>query len=294
MPARLAADALRPTALPLPAPYLAERRSGRRSGSAAAAACRPACGTAGPAAASLAPSLLLPAPSAVLSAPHALAPPQLSPRAASASSASTCACSAWHPIWARCRTTWHIRPAARATPEAAGQRAAAGLALPAATRRFPVLPHARREDALASKGLLSAQVPAHRPRRSGTRKGAGHGVERAKVPKRSWASRTGAASWAFLHCTYLHSPSEDGLLRRTQLTLLLDWAELSEVESRQSDEAVAFSVRLGDLNCALRNAAEILPSPPLRGLLRRDAEGLGAGGRAPPLPGRPSQGRPPG
>ncbi|XP_029059346.1 uncharacterized protein LOC114884525 [Monodon monoceros] len=207
MPARLAADALRPTALPLPAPYLAERRSGHRSGSAAAAASRPACGTAGPAAASLAPSLLLPAPSAVLSAPHALAPPQLSPRAASASSASTCACSAWHPIWARCRTTWHIRPAARATPEAAGQRAAAGLALPAATRRFPVLPHARREDALASKGLLSAQVPAHRPRRSGTRKGAGHGVERAKVPKRSWASRTGAASWTFLHCTYLHSPS---------------------------------------------------------------------------------------
>ncbi|XP_024596797.1 uncharacterized protein SMPD5 [Neophocaena asiaeorientalis asiaeorientalis] len=134
-------------------------------------------------------------------------------------------------------------------------------------------------------------VPAHRPRRSGTRKGAGHGVERAKVPKRSWASRTGAASWAFLHCTHLHSPREDGLLRRTQLTLLLDWAELSEVESRQSDEAVAFSVRLGDLNfdnCALTNAAEILPSPPLRGLLRGDAEGLGAGGRAPPLPGRPS------
>lgn len=301
MPARLAPDALRPTALPLPAPCAARSlRPGpratflgllgpgpaagllgagrtperpdlaeRRSGSAAAAACRPACGTAGPAAASLAPSLLLPAPSAVLGAPHALAPPQLSPRAASASSASTCACSptGWRTTrggprpWAPCclpacgirpmglpaavgqcrgavparldfmclqdvfhlraerrllsrlapnlvpvSTTWHIRPAARATPEAAGQRAAAGLALPAATRRFPVLPHARREDALASKGLLSAQVPAHRPRRSGTRKGAGHGVERAKVPKRSWASRTGAASWAFLHCTHLHSP----------------------------------------------------------------------------------------
>ncbi|XP_026987870.1 uncharacterized protein [Sagmatias obliquidens] len=139
-------------------------------------------------------------------------------------------------------------------------------------------------------------VSAHRPRRSGTRKGAGHGVERAKVPKRSWASRTGATSWAFLHCTHLHSPSEDGLLRRTQLTLLLDWAELSEVESRQSDEAVAFSVRLGDHNfdnCALRNAAEILQSPPLRGLPRGDAEGLGKEeGRRHSLAGPPRGGRP--
>ncbi|XP_069900092.1 uncharacterized protein [Globicephala melas] len=147
-------------------------------------------------------------------------------------------------------------------------------------------------------------VSAHRPRRSGTGKGAGHGVERAKVPKRSWASRTGATSWAFLHCTHLHSPSgepdwllvEDGLLRRTQLTLLLDWAELSEVESRQSDEAVAFSVRLGDHNfdnCALRNAAEILQSPPLRGLPRGDAEGLGKEeGRRHSLAGPPRGGRP--
>ncbi|XP_066873958.1 sphingomyelin phosphodiesterase 5-like [Kogia breviceps] len=49
--------------------------------------------------------------------------------------------------------------------------------------------------------------------------------------------------------------TEDGLLRRKQLTLLLDWAELSEVESRPSDEAVAFSVLLGALNfddCSLR------------------------------------------
>ncbi|XP_032465484.1 uncharacterized protein LOC116742267 [Phocoena sinus] len=324
MPARLAPDALRPTALPLPAPCAARSlRPGpratflgllgpgpaagllgagrtperpdlaeRRSGSAAAAACRPACGTAGPAA---------PARSfGVFGVNLCLLPDGLAHNQRRAETVGAVllaglrhspygatGCTAWHPVWARCRTTWHIRPAARATPEAAGQRAAAGLALPAATRRFPVLPHARREDALASKGLLSAQVPAHRPRRSGTRKGAGHGVERAKVPKRSWASRTGAASWAFLHCTHLHSPREDGLLRRTQLTLLLDWAELSEVESRQSDEAVAFSVRLGDLNfdnCALTNAAEILPSPPLRGLLRGDAEGLGAGGRGAATP----------
>lgn len=42
--------------------------------------------------------------------------------------------------------------------------------------------------------------------------------------------------------------AEDGLLRCKQLTLLLDWAEQFEAESRQSDEAVAFSVLLGDLN----------------------------------------------
>lgn len=78
---------------------------------------------------------------------------------------------------------------------------------------------------------------------------------------RSWVSRrqNGTSDWAFLPSPSLPSnpprPAEDGLLRRTQLTLLLDWAELSEVKSRQSDEAVAFSVRLGDHNfdnCALR------------------------------------------
>lgn len=37
-------------------------------------------------------------------------------------------------------------------------------------------------------------------------------------------------------------------MRCQQLTLLLDWAEQFEAESRQSDEAVAFSVLLGDLN----------------------------------------------
>lgn len=37
-------------------------------------------------------------------------------------------------------------------------------------------------------------------------------------------------------------------MRCKQLTLLLDWAEQFEAESRHSDEAVAFSVLLGDLN----------------------------------------------
>lgn len=41
---------------------------------------------------------------------------------------------------------------------------------------------------------------------------------------------------------------EDGHVRCKQLTLLLEWVEEFEAESRQSDEAVAFSVLLGDLN----------------------------------------------
>lgn len=43
-------------------------------------------------------------------------------------------------------------------------------------------------------------------------------------------------------------PAEDGPLRCKQMTLLLDWVEHFEAESRQSDEAVAFSMLLGDLN----------------------------------------------
>ena len=41
---------------------------------------------------------------------------------------------------------------------------------------------------------------------------------------------------------------EDGHIRCKQLTLLLEWVEEFEAENRQSDEAVAFSVLLGDLN----------------------------------------------
>lgn len=37
-------------------------------------------------------------------------------------------------------------------------------------------------------------------------------------------------------------------MRCKQMTLLLDWVERFEAESRESDEAVAFSVLLGDLN----------------------------------------------
>ena len=39
-------------------------------------------------------------------------------------------------------------------------------------------------------------------------------------------------------------PAEDGLLRCKQLTVLLDWAEQFEAESRQSDEAVVKQIIL--------------------------------------------------
>ncbi|XP_021544412.1 sphingomyelin phosphodiesterase 5 [Neomonachus schauinslandi] len=102
--------------------------------------------------------------------------------------------------------------------------------LRAAFRSFP---HARREDALASKGLLSAQAQV--------------GI------------LDGRRIVGFLHCTHLHAPSGDGPLRCKQLTLLLDWMEQFEAESRQSGEAVAFSVLLGDLNfdnCSSDHAKE--------------------------------------
>uniref|UniRef100_F1RSL3 sphingomyelin phosphodiesterase n=1 Tax=Sus scrofa TaxID=9823 RepID=F1RSL3_PIG len=98
---------------------------------------------------------------------------------------------------------------------------------------FRCFPYASHEDALASKGLLSAQAQV--------------GI------------LDGRRIVGFLHCTHLQAPSEDGLLRCKQLTLLLDWAEQFEAESRQSDEAVAFSVLLGDLNfdnCSLDHAQE--------------------------------------
>ncbi|KAM8784431.1 sphingomyelin phosphodiesterase 5-like [Rhynchonycteris naso] len=98
---------------------------------------------------------------------------------------------------------------------------------------FQTFPHARREDALASKGLLSVQAQV--------------GI------------LEGRRIVGFLHCTHLHAPSEDGPLRCKQLTLLLGWAEQFEAESRHSDEVVAFSVLLGDLNfdnCSLDHAQE--------------------------------------
>ncbi|EGV92724.1 sphingomyelin phosphodiesterase 5 [Cricetulus griseus] len=87
---------------------------------------------------------------------------------------------------------------------------------------FRCFPNARGEDALASKGLLSAQA--------------------------QLGILDGRRIVGYLHCTHLQAPVGDGHVRCKQLTLLLEWVEEFEAESRQSDEAVAFSVLLGDLN----------------------------------------------
>ncbi|XP_037658264.1 sphingomyelin phosphodiesterase 5-like isoform X3 [Choloepus didactylus] len=71
---------------------------------------------------------------------------------------------------------------------------------------FRAFPNARREDALASKGLLSAQA--------------------------QLGLLDGRRVVGFLHCTHLHAPSEDGALRCEQMALALDWAEEFEAESR--------------------------------------------------------------
>lgn len=227
--------------------------------------------------------------------------------------------------------------------------------LRAAFRSFP---DARREDALASKGLLSAQVTACREQSSPAGEEVGCGVERRGLLGLSMVLQAqvglldGRRIVGFLHCTHLHAPigepylrghacrpirlsawgriplptifslpptprvpecrvgsqmagngggggggvlpcsglqtapwaepsstttptpSEDGPLRCKQLTLLLDWAEQFEAESRHTDEVVAFSVLLGDLNFDNCSLSE--------GRLQRGDWAGGGGGLAPP------------
>ncbi|XP_044100722.1 sphingomyelin phosphodiesterase 5-like isoform X1 [Neovison vison] len=118
---------------------------------------------------------------------------------------------------------------------------------------FRCFPHARREDALASKGLLSAQAQV--------------GI------------LDGRRIVGFLHCTHLHAPSGDAPLRCKQLTLLLDWIQQFEAQSRPGGDAVAFSVLLGDLNfdnCSLGEGEaagggiSAWPRPPSAGLSPAD------------------------
>ncbi|XP_063118904.1 sphingomyelin phosphodiesterase 5 isoform X5 [Rattus norvegicus] len=76
---------------------------------------------------------------------------------------------------------------------------------------FRCFPNARREDAMASKGLLSVQA--------------------------QLGILDGRRIVGYLHCTHLQAPLEDGHIRCKQLTLLLEWVEEFEAESRQSDHA---------------------------------------------------------
>ncbi|XP_004697662.2 sphingomyelin phosphodiesterase 5, partial [Echinops telfairi] len=93
---------------------------------------------------------------------------------------------------------------------------------PLLSAAFRFFPNGHREDALASKGLLSAQA--------------------------QLGILDGRRVVGFLHCTHLQASVEDGPVRCEQLALLLDWVEQFEAENRLEDEAVAFSVLMGDLN----------------------------------------------
>ncbi|XP_020850510.1 sphingomyelin phosphodiesterase 5 [Phascolarctos cinereus] len=104
---------------------------------------------------------------------------------------------------------------------------------PILSARFLPFPNGRREDALASKGLLSVQVQLGM-------------LDRRRIV-------------GYLHCTHLHAPEEDWAIRCEQLSLLLGWAEQFEAQSDKDDDAVAFSVLMGDLNfdnCSSDDAQE--------------------------------------
>ncbi|KAM6148240.1 LOW QUALITY PROTEIN: sphingomyelin phosphodiesterase 5-like [Rhynchocyon petersi] len=157
--------------------------------------------------------------------------------------------------------------------------------------RFPLLradfhpfPNGRREDALASKGLLSAQVQlgvldgrrvagflhcTHLQAPSGepppsistAASGAGHSPRRPSVHHTGPCKSSRVAGRHPRQIIPGVNPllAEDGPVRYEQLTLLLDWAERFETESCQDGEVVAFSVLLGDLNfdnCSLGDALE--------------------------------------
>ncbi|OBS67165.1 hypothetical protein A6R68_04257 [Neotoma lepida] len=125
---------------------------------------------------------------------------------------------------------------------------------------FRCFPHARREDAMASKGLLSAQAamnPSSERVSSGSNKRGD--LELWVVLQAQLGILDGRRIVGYLHCTHLQAPTEDGHVRCKQMTLLLQWVEEFEAESRQSGEAVAFSVLLGDLNfdnCSRDHAKE--------------------------------------
>uniref|UniRef100_A0A4X2M891 sphingomyelin phosphodiesterase n=1 Tax=Vombatus ursinus TaxID=29139 RepID=A0A4X2M891_VOMUR len=108
---------------------------------------------------------------------------------------------------------------------------------PMLSARFLPFPNGRREDALASKGLLSVQVQLGM-------------LDRRRIV-------------GYLHCTHLHAPEEDWAIRCEQLSLLLGWAEQFEAQSNKEDDAVAFSVLMGDLNFDNCSSGTLLSAPTL-------------------------------
>ncbi|XP_071324595.1 sphingomyelin phosphodiesterase 5 isoform X2 [Trachinotus anak] len=107
--------------------------------------------------------------------------------------------------------------------------------------RFPVLeaqyhcfPNGGGEDALASKGLLSAKVLI------------GKNQKQKNVV-------------GYVNCTHLHAPEDDGEIRCEQLNMITKWIGDFQAANRQPDEEVVFDVLCGDLNfdnCSPNDAME--------------------------------------
>ncbi|XP_039569287.1 sphingomyelin phosphodiesterase 5-like [Passer montanus] len=93
---------------------------------------------------------------------------------------------------------------------------------PLLAARFQPFPNAAREDALANKGLLAAQVLL------------GTGQGRRVV--------------GYLGCTHLQAPAADATIRDKQLSLVLRWLWEFRQEQDRPGDLVAFDVLCGDLN----------------------------------------------
>nr|XP_054496288.1 sphingomyelin phosphodiesterase 5-like [Agelaius phoeniceus] len=97
-----------------------------------------------------------------------------------------------------------------------------GSRFPLLAARFQPFPNAAREDALANKGLLVAQV--------------------------LLGTEQGRRVVGYLGCTHLQAPAADATIRDQQLSLVLRWLwEFRQEQDRRGD-LVAFDVLCGDLN----------------------------------------------
>lgn len=108
------------------------------------------------------------------------------------------------------------------------------------------------------------------------------------IPRNTWVVYRAGPGYSLRSLLWAKAtPSlllEDGHIRCQQLTLLLEWVEEFEAESRQSGEAVAFSVLLGDLNfdnCSQgKKLSQVEPRDPAlptkkRFFLHRSCKGAG-------------------
>ncbi|KAM6410233.1 LOW QUALITY PROTEIN: sphingomyelin phosphodiesterase 5-like [Pluvialis apricaria] len=93
---------------------------------------------------------------------------------------------------------------------------------PLLAARYHGFPNGAREDAMAAKGLLAAQV--------------------------LLGSAQGRRVVGYVGCTHLQAPAADAAIRDAQLTLGLRWLQLFREEQEQRGDVVAFDVFCGDLN----------------------------------------------